>query len=58
MFPRHTAPSEDVWVAFDLETTGLDADRDAIIEIGETIPQLPRLMSLAPTTARIRYGTI
>ena len=34
MFPQHTAPSEDVWVAFDLETTGLDADKDAIIEIG------------------------
>ena len=34
MFPHHTAPSEDVWVAFDLETTGLDADKDAIIEIG------------------------
>lgn len=34
MFPHHTHPSEDVWVAFDLETTGLDADKDAIIEIG------------------------
>ncbi len=34
MFPQHTSPSDDVWVAFDLETTGLDADRDAIIEIG------------------------
>ena len=34
LFPHHTAPSEDVWVAFDLETTGLDADKDAIIEIG------------------------
>ncbi len=34
MFPRHTDPSEDVWVAFDLETTGLDAQKDAIIEIG------------------------
>ena len=34
MFPHHTAPSDDVWVAFDLETTGLDADKDAIIEIG------------------------
>ena len=34
MFPQHTSPSEDVWIAFDLETTGLDADRDAIIEIG------------------------
>ena len=34
MFPHHTDPSEDVWVAFDLETTGLDADKDAIIEIG------------------------
>ena len=34
MFPHHTDPSEDVWVAFDLETTGLDPDKDAIIEIG------------------------
>ena len=34
MFPHHTDPSDDVWVAFDLETTGLDADKDAIIEIG------------------------
>ena len=34
MFPHHTDPSEDVWVAFDLETTGLDAQKDAIIEIG------------------------
>ena len=34
MFPHHTDPSEDVWVAFDLETTGLDAGKDAIIEIG------------------------
>ena len=34
MFPHHTDPAEDVWVAFDLETTGLDAAKDAIIEIG------------------------
>ena len=34
MLPHHTDPSEDVWVAFDLETTGLDAEKDAIIEIG------------------------
>jgi DNA polymerase-3 subunit epsilon/ATP-dependent DNA helicase DinG len=34
LFPHHTDPSEGVWVAFDLETTGLDADKDAIIEIG------------------------
>ena len=34
MFPHHTDPSEDVWVAFDLETTGLDPQKDAIIEIG------------------------
>ena len=25
---------EDVWVAIDLETTGLNSDREAIIEIG------------------------
>ncbi len=34
MLPYHTHPSEDVWVAFDLETTGLDSEKDAIIEIG------------------------
>ena len=34
MFPHHTDLSEDVWVAFDLETTGLAANKDAIIEIG------------------------
>ena len=34
MFPHHTDPHEDVWIALDLETTGLDAQKDAIIEIG------------------------
>ena len=34
MLPHHTDPREDVWVAFDLETTGLNAEKDAIIEIG------------------------
>ena len=34
MLPYHTDPHEDVWVAFDLETTGLHAEKDAIIEIG------------------------
>lgn len=34
MFPKHTAPDNDVWIAFDLETTGLDDAKDAVIEIG------------------------
>ena len=35
MLQIHTDPFDDAWVAFDLETTGLNADRgDAIIEIG------------------------
>lgn len=34
MFPQHTAPDNDVWIAFDLETTGLDDAKDAVIEIG------------------------
>ncbi|MYC08142.1 MAG: DEAD/DEAH box helicase [Chloroflexi bacterium] len=35
MLSIHTDPFDDAWVAFDLETTGLNADRgDAIIEIG------------------------
>jgi len=34
LFPHHTDPSEDIWVAFDLETTGLAPEKDAIIEIG------------------------
>ena len=29
-----TAPAEEVWVAIDLETTGLDPASDAIIEVG------------------------
>lgn len=34
LFPLHTSPFEDVWVAIDLETTGLNVDKEAIIEIG------------------------
>ena len=34
MFPSHTAPAEEIWVALDLETTGLDDAKDAIIEVG------------------------
>ena len=34
MFPQHTSPDNDVWIAFDLETTGLDNAKDAVIEIG------------------------
>ena len=34
MFPQHTSPDNDVWIAFDLETTGLDDAKDAVIEIG------------------------
>ncbi len=31
---RYASPLEDVWIAIDLETTGLDFDKDTIIEIG------------------------
>ena len=34
LLPQHTSPMEDVWVALDLETTGLSKDKDEIIEIG------------------------
>ena len=34
LLPLHSPPMEDVWVAIDLETTGLNSDREAIIEIG------------------------
>lgn len=34
LLPLHTSPMEDVWVALDLETTGLSKDKDEIIEIG------------------------
>ena len=31
---RYASPLEDVWIAIDLDTTGLDFDKDTIIEIG------------------------
>ena len=34
LIPQQTSPFEDVWVALDLETTGLSSDKDEIIEIG------------------------
>jgi len=34
LFPQHASPDNDVWIAFDLETTGLDNAKDAVIEIG------------------------
>ncbi len=34
LLPPEAPPSEDVWVALDLETTGLSAERDKIIEVG------------------------
>ncbi len=34
LLPPEAPPSEEVWVALDLETTGLDAERDRIIEVG------------------------
>ncbi len=34
LLPPGVAPSEEVWVALDLETTGLSAERDGIIEVG------------------------
>ena len=34
LLPQHSSPLEDVWVALDLETTGLSFDDDEIIEVG------------------------
>ena len=34
LLPEHVSPLEDVWVAVDLETIGLSADSDEIIEVG------------------------
>ena len=34
LLPLHPPPLEDVWVAIDLETTGLNSKTEAIIEIG------------------------
>ncbi len=34
LLPPEAPPTEEVWVALDLETTGLDAERDRIIEVG------------------------
>ena len=31
---RTILPSNDIWVALDLEATGLDKNKDAIIEVG------------------------
>ena len=34
LLPHHPSPQDDVWVALDLETTGLSAEKDEIIEVG------------------------
>ena len=34
LIPQHQSPLEEVWVALDLETTGLSSEDDEIIEIG------------------------
>ena len=34
LLPPETAPADEVWVALDLETTGLSVERDEIIEVG------------------------
>ena len=34
LLPQHSPPFEEVWVALDLETTGLSSKKDRIIEIG------------------------
>ena len=34
LLPQDTTPLDDVWISLDLETTGLSADSDEIIEVG------------------------
>ena len=34
LLPPETPPLDEVWVALDLETTGLNVERDEIIEVG------------------------
>lgn len=34
LLPQHTSPLEDVWVALDIECTGLSPDNDEVIEVG------------------------
>ncbi|MCH8316712.1 MAG: hypothetical protein IIA64_12135 [Planctomycetes bacterium] len=44
LIDKDTSPLDDVWVALDLETTGLSADRDEIIEVGAVKFQGDRLL--------------
>ncbi len=34
LLPQHVSPLEDVWVALDIECTGLSPDNDEVIEVG------------------------
>ena len=49
LIANDTSPLDDVWVALDLETTGLSADNDDIIEVGAVKFQGPTLVDTFQT---------
>ena len=49
LIPDHLLPTEDVWVALDLETTGLSSANDEIIEIGAVRFQGPDILDTFQT---------
>ena len=49
LLANDTSPIDDVWVALDLETTGLSADSDDIIEVGAVKFQGPTIVDTFQT---------